>query len=433
MQVSLEAAEGLERRLSIEIPGEEIDGEINNRLKKLAQQAKVSGFRPGRVPLSVVKQRYGKQVRAEVLEAAVQKNFSKAIQQENLTPVSMPEITPISDVNAKSDFRFMATFEVYPDVVIRNVENMVINKPVVEITESDVNNEIDKLRKQNAEWVSAEGNAQNEDKLTVDFVGTINGEKFEGGEAKQVALVLGLKQMVAGFDENLVNSSEGETVEFDVSFPDDYHSKDVAGKEAHFSVIVTKIERAILPELTDEFVASLGIVAENGQVNIYDEVRRSMSRELDQAIKNEIRSSVFDALIAENPIEIPKVLIALEGQQMADQMNERLKMVSNASIKRFTAADFEQQSRRRVALSILLSEIVNKNNLKASPEETRKAIEDIAAGYDEPDKIVDWYYTDKDKLKSVESAVVENEVIDWVLAHAQVGKKETSFETLVRV
>jgi len=432
MQVSVEATEGLEKRMTVELPLDRVEGEVKKRLQSMQPKIKLKGFRPGKVPMSVVEKQYSKQVRYEVTGDVINASFYEAVANEKLRPAGSPKIEDqeATDTNIK----YTAIFEVYPEFKVNDVSDLKIERPVAEILDSDIDDMVKKLQKQRVEWNSVERAAQNDDKLTCDYKGTVDGESFAGGEGSDLPVTLGSKGMIEGFEEALVGATVGQTVEMDLKFPENYQSADVAGKDVHFVVTVKKIEAPVLPEVDDEFIQAFG-VEEGGIEAFRAELKSNMARELEKTVKNKAKDAVMDALLAANEIEIPKTMIAQESARVAQQMNDQMKQMNQnmpAEMQQFQAEQFEEQGKRRVALGLLLSELIKENDIKASAENVRAEIDKMAASYHDPKEVVAWYYQNKDRLAEVESMVLEDKVVEWVLDNAQVTDNMKTFEEIMK-
>jgi len=434
MQVSVEATEGLERRLTIAVPGERIEKEVKSRLDSMGSKAKIAGFRPGKVPFKVMQQRYGKRIRMEVLDSMIQESLSEAIVQQKLKLAGRPQISPTKDKPGEA-FEYTATFEVYPDIELMGLETIQIERPTADITDDDINNVIESLRKQHCQWSLRDGVSEQGDRLKINFVGTIDQIPFEGGQATDVNVILGSNSMIPGFEDQLLGANTNDTVEFDITFPENYTKNDLAGREAHFSVIVTAIEYPILPEVNDDF-AKLLEVNEGTVDGLRNDVHRNMLRELDRAMRAKVKSQIVDALLEKNPIELPKIRVQEESELIAKQMNAqvgmRMQQSQNAGAEEFKPQQFEAEARRRSALVLLFSEIIKKGGLTATAEKVRAEVNNIASSYGDSDQVVSWYYEDKNRLAEVESLVLENQVIDWLLERVEITDTVTTFDKLVR-
>ena len=427
MQVSVEATEGLERKIKVAVPADRVEGEIQRRLKSMAPNVKLPGFRPGKVPFTVVQKRFSGQVRGEVLGEVINSSFFEAVSKENLRPAGMPTIEDQND--ADGGIEYTARFEIYPEFEVGGVDKIKLERPKAEITETDVDGMLDKLRNQRIEWKDAGRKAKKDDQVTVDYVGKVDGEIFEGGEGKDMVVVIGSGKMIAGFEDALIGAEVGGVVEMDLTFPDPYHSQEIAGKPVHFSCTINKVEEPVLPEINEEFVKGFGV--EDGDIEkLRGDLRQNMSRELEQRVLSSVKNTVMDQLLEQNTFDVPQSMIDQESDRLAKQMKEQMSM-QGAQAESLATEMFKDQAKRRVALGLILAEIIQKNEMKASPDKVRAEIENIASAYGDPQQVVNWYYQDKNRLQEVESMVLEEAVVDWVLESAQVTDSMTTFDELM--
>ncbi len=429
MQVSVEATEGLGRRMTVSVPAERIEKEVAKRLKGMAPRVKMDGFRPGKVPMKVVEKRYGPQVRAEVTGEVITQTFYEAVEKESLKPAGLPQIE--SQNQDAEKIEYTASFEVMPEITLAPMDKVKIERPVAEVKDGDVDDMIEKLREQRLVWSDVKRKAKKGDRVVVDFKGTIDGEVFQGGEGQDMAVTIGSGGMIPGFEEKLVGAKTDEEVAFDISFPEDYHSADVAGKEAHFELKVKKVEGSKLPEVDAEFMKSFGV--DDGDMDKFrGELRQNMERELERVMREKVKTAVMDGLLETNPMELPQALIDQEAQRMAEQMNQQMRQYNpNAKGDFYQPELFGDQARRRVALGLLLSELIRVNELKADADKVRAEVEKMASAYEKPEEVVAWYYKNPQQLSEVESMVLENEAVEWVLNHGQVTDNVTTFDALV--
>ncbi len=432
MQVSVEATEGLEKRMTVELPLDRVEGEVTKRLQSMQPKIKLKGFRPGKVPMSVVVKQYSGQVRHDVTADVINTSFYEAVTSEKLRPAGSPRIEDQEATDA--NIKYTAIFEVYPEFKVNNVADIEIEKNTSEINDSDIDDMVEKLRKQRVEWNSVDRAAQNDDKLICEYKGTVDGESFAGGEGTDLPVTLGSNGMIEGFEAALVGAIVGQTVEMDLTFPENYQSADVAGKDVHFVATVKSIEEPTLPELNEEFVKEFGV--EEGGVDAFRaELKNNMERELEKTVKGKVKNLVMDALLAANDIEIPQTMIAQESARVAQQMNDQMKQMNQnmpAEMQQFQADQFKEQGKRRVALGLLMSELIQENDIKATAEKVRAEIDRMAASYDDPKEVVAWYYQDKSRLAEVESMVLEDQVVEWVLETAQVTDNMITFEEIMK-
>lgn len=428
MQVSVESTSALERRLTIGVPAERIETEVNKRLQQTARRAKVPGFRPGKVPMSVIRQRYEESARQEALGDLIQASFYEAVLEQKLKPAGAPSVEPKVFEKGK-DLEYVATFEVYPEFEVVGLEGIAVERLQAEVAESDVHNMLEILRKQNIRYQQVEREAQNGDQLNIDFVGKIDGEAFAGGSAKGTSLVLGSGRMIEGFEAGLVGVKAGEERVLSLTFPEDYQNLDLAGKAAEFTVTVNAVSEAELPELNAEFFALFGI-SEPSLEAFRAEVGKNMDRELRQSIKSKVKTQVMDGLLAANPIEVPKALIENEVNRLRVQAVQQFG--GNIKPEQLPANLFQEQARRRVALGLIVAEMVKQFEIKPDESKVKAMIEEIASAYQEPEQVVAWYYGNEQQLGEVRSVVLEEQVVDTVLQKASVTDKTVSYEEAVK-
>jgi trigger factor len=428
MQVSVENTSALERRMTIGVPAERIETEVNKRLQQTARRAKVPGFRPGKVPMSVIRQRYEDAARQEALGDLIQATFYEAVVEQKLNPAGAPAVEPKVFEKGK-DLEYVATFEVFPEFAVAGFESIAVERLSAEVADADLDNMLEVLRKQNVRYEVAERAAQNEDQLNIDFVGKIDGEAFAGGSAKGTQLVLGSGRMIPGFEEGLVGAKAGEERVLNLTFPENYQNLDLANKVAEFTVTVNSVSEPKLPELTEEFFAQFGI-KEAGVDGFRAEVRKNMERELRQAIKTKVKNQVMDGLLAANPIEVPKALLENEVNRLRVQAVQQFG--GNIKPEQLPAELFEEQAKRRVVLGLIVAEVVKQNELKPDEDRVRELIQEMASAYQEPEQVVAWYYKNDQQLNEVRSVVLEEQVVDTVLQKATVTDKSVSYEEAVK-
>ncbi len=426
MQVSVESGAGLERRMHVELPFERVQGEVDKRLQQMARSARLPGFRPGKVPMKLLRQRYGEQLQQEVFGELVQSSFGEAVAQESLRPAGMPRIEPEID-RAQQRFGYTAVFEVMPQLQLASLAGQVVKRPVAQVTDADLEAMLKHLRSQRMTWEPVEGPAEGGHRLTISYAGTIDGESFEGGSKSGTQVELGSGRMIPGFEEGLIGASAGETRALDLQFPDGYQRQDLAGRQVHFEVQIDAVTRPVLPEVDADFARNLGI--DDGDLERFRaEVRANMERELAQRIKARTKERVMDLLISANAIEVPRALVQEEIRALKDEMRQ------NLGGRRMELPDnlFEDSARRRVALGLIIAEIVKQNGIKADASRIRAAVEDLAVTYEEPQQVIDYYYGDRHRLAPVESLVLEEQVMDWVLAQVTVADESLSFAQLTQ-
>lgn len=430
MQVSVEEVSTLGRKLTIAVDEAKIDVAVQKELKNLSRKVKLDGFRAGKVPIKVVKQRYGDGVRQQVLQDVMQSSFYEAIIQEKLQPAGAPTFDAANTQTGKG-FEYTATFEVYPELTLAKLEGVTIEKPVVEISDEDLDAMLETIQKQHVSWNEVDRKSKQEDQLTIDFKGEIDGEVFEGGTGTDMAIEIGKGQMIAGFEDGLVGLVAGEEKILDLTFPENYQKQDLAGKSVKFAVTVKKVEEPVLPPVDDELAKKLGI--EGGDVEkLRGDVRDNMQRELDTALESKTKQVVMDKLLEINSIEVPGSLVENEAKNMANQMIQNLVQQGlPADQARLEPAVFNEEAKRRVSLGLILSEIVKQTGIKASDEAIRARIDKIAEPYEKSEQAVQWYYADKKRLAEIESLVLEEQVIKWALDQAEVKDNSMSFKEIM--
>jgi trigger factor len=435
MAANVETLGTLERRVSMSLPVNEIEKQVDERLKKLARNVRMPGFRPGKVPMKLVTQTYGPQVRSEVLGEAVQKTFSDVVKEAKLKVAGYPKIERkdekrADDAQAKT-LEFSATFEIYPEVKPGDVSSRSVERPQVAVSDAEVDKTIEILRKQRTRFVEAARAAQDGDKVTLDFLGTIDGAPFPGGKAEDFALLLGEGRMLPEFEAAARGTSVGESKTFKLKFPDDYHGKDVAGKEAAFEIKVKAVEKPQLPELDGEFAKALG-VADGDLAKMRTEIRANVEREVKKRIEARVKHQALDALLDATPLELPRSLIEMESQELlqraAADLQARGVKLDQVPLN---PATFEVTAKRRVALGLIINELTNTENLKPKPAEVRALVEQEAQSYESPAEVVKWFYMQPQRLSEMEAAALEANVVKWVLSKAKVVDKDIPFDELM--
>jgi trigger factor len=431
MQASLETVAGLERRLNISVPAQEIETEVSGRLKRLAQTVKLHGFRPGKVPLKLVQQQYGPQIRQEVLADRLQKIFGDAVRDNNLRVAGYPRFETKTAADGAVDLQYSATFEVYPEVAIGALGDVTIVRPELKVSDAEVDKTIEILRKQRVTYDIVTRAAQNEDLVTIDFTGTIDGASFAGGEAKDLQVILGSGRLLAEFEQAVIGMSSAETRTFDITYPADYHGKDVAGKTASFSVTLKKVSAPNLPALDAEFAKALGV--DDGDVaKMRAEVRVNVEREVEARIKAKVKEQVFQALVDHATLQLPQSLVEIETRSLAQAAQRDLE-ARGVKVKDvpIPADILKAQAERRVRLGLILAEVVRANALQAKPEQVLAAVESHAKSFEQPQEVVKWYYSSPERLQEFESAVVEQNVVEWVASVVRNEPRVVEFEELM--
>jgi trigger factor len=432
MQVSLETTSGLERRLTVGVPAEQVESEVENRLKQAARNVTIKGFRKGKVPLSVVKQRFGAGIRQEVVGDVISRSFYAAVQKENVKPAGQPSIQP-KQLAAGKDLEYVATFEVYPSVTLSDVSAFEITRYKAEVTEADVDNMIEVLRKHQATWSVVDRAAADGDQVDINFNGTKDGVEFAGGKAENHKLILGSKSMIPGFEEGIVGMKAGEQKTISVTFPADYQAEELRGAAAEFAITVNSVSEAQLPELKKEFFQKFG-VDKGGEKQFRKEVKANMDRELANALKAKVKTQVMDSLITSHSTEIPKALVVNEIQVLRNQMLQRFGgQQQNFDVKSLLPDTmFQEEATRRVTLGLIVGEIVKANKLKPDAKRVRSMIEEIASTYQEPKEVIEYYSNNQELMAGVESAVLEDQVVDHILSQAKVTDVETNYDEIIK-
>jgi len=430
MQTSVETLGKLERRLNMAVSGEQIDREVEQRLRKLSRTVRMDGFRPGKVPLKIVALHYGPQVRSEVISDAVQKAFAEVVKEQNLRVAGYPRIERREGVDEKQ-LAFSATFEVYPEIKLGDLSEATIRRPTHAVDDSDVDRTVEILRRQRVSWETVTRASQPGDRVTVDFTGRIDGEEFPGGKASGTAVVIGEGRMLPDFEAGLSGVSAGGKKSFQVLFPADYPGKEVAGKTANFEVGVSKVEAPKLPEVDADFAKSLGVV-EGDIKKMREEVRANVEREIRKRVENEVKQKVMEALIDTSPLELPKSLVEAEMQRMVHQTRADLES-RGVKLEKLPVNPeaIEAQARRRVTLGLIVGELVKAHGLGAKPEQVRALVTEYAQTYEQPFEVVKWVYSEPQRLSEFEGLAVESNVVNWALERAKVEEKAISFDELM--
>ena len=427
MQVSVEETSVLGRKMTVMVPADKIEAEIMQRLNSLKGRVKIDGFRPGKVPLSVVRQRYGAQVRQEVMADEMQASYREAVLQEKLRPAMGPAIEP-TQIEKGKDLTFVATFDVYPDIELCDFTKLKIDVPVSEVDDQHIDETLEKMRKQRIIWQSVDTPSQNGQRITIDFIGKQGGEEFDGGKANDFQLVLGEGGMIEGFEEQLVGLTAGETKNFAVTFPEDYGNEKLAGQEATFDITVKKVDEGILPEMDDEFIKSFGI--EDGSMDLLRaEIRKSLDAELQQQINSKTKSSVMQCLAEQNEVLLPDSMVEQEIAALRKQAQENLRMQNESELP---DSLFEEEAKRRVKLGLIIGEIVTQQKLQLDTRQVDQRIEQMASQYAEPEQVIQYYRSNNQARASIESLVMEDQVVEWVLSQATQNKIQENFADIVK-
>ena len=431
MQANLESLSSLERRLSVTLPLDKVNSEVESRLKRLARTVKLHGFRPGKVPMKIVEQQFGGQVRQEVLGDAVQQSFGEAVKEKNLRVAGYPRIE-VRPGDAPTDkFEYVATFEVYPEVAIGALAQVKIERPVVNINHAEVDKTIDILRKQRTHYHVVDRGAQSGDQVRMDYRGTLAGEVFDGGTGADQNALLGGGQLLADFERNLIGMKASESREFDVHFPDEYHGKEVAGKDARFAVQVKEVREPHVPEADAAFAKSLG-VTDGDLSKVRADVKANLEREVKRRAETRVKDQVMKSLLDATKVEVPRALLDLEIERLMQNMRHDLEQrgLKPDQIPMPKEA-FEPEAVRRVSLGLILAVMVRLHKLEAKPDQIKAVIQEYAQSYEKPEEVVRWYYQQPERLREVESIVLEDNVVQWTLSNAKVEDKPTAFDELM--
>jgi len=429
MQVSIESSNGLERKLRVQVPAEQIESKVDARLKEVARKAKIDGFRPGKVPAKVVKQQFGGQVRQEVLEQVLQSSYTEAVTKEELQPAGSPQIEP-ETIEEGKDLTYIATIEVYPEVEIKGLDKIKVQEPAVEIGAADVDEMIDNLRKQRADFVAVERKSDDGDRVKLDFAGTVKGEAFEGGSAEDFEFVLGEGQMLEDFEKGVKGLNAGDEKTIKVKFPKDYHSTELAGAKAEFALTIKEVAESVLPEIDEEFVKSYGI--ESGAADdLRADIVKNMERELEAKTKGEVKRQVMEGLAEQNPIDVPGVLVGQEAHSMQHQTMERMGIKDHDQAP--PEDTFREPAEKRVRLGLLLQEVIADNKIEVDSDRVTAKVDELVAPYDQPDEIRNMYLQNPQFLGQVENVVLEEQVVEFLQGQAKVSAKKMSFKELMEL
>jgi trigger factor len=429
MQVSVESGEGLEKRLLVDLPAERVSAEMDKKLKDLARHVRLDGFRPGKVPMRTIKQRFGEQVRQETYGTLIQETLYEAASQEKLMPAGEPQVE-LREAAEEGGLGYTATFEVMPEIKVADLAGQSLSRPLAEVTESDIDAMLDKLRKQRTTWNEVDRGAKDGDTVHMDFRGLVDGEAFDGGSAENVPLVLGSGSMIEGFESGLLGAKAGDERTLEVKFPEDYRAEHLAGKDATFEVKVLRVTEPQLPELDEEFIKGFGVEAGTVEA-LREDVAKNMRHELKQKLNSITKERVMDVLVAANPMDIPKAMITQEAERMKQQMVQDMQQRGQTSSVDLPVSVFEDQARRRVHLGLLVSEIMSAQEFKADEEQVRETIAEFAESYENPQEVVDYYLNDKNARASIENLVLENQVVEWILGQVQIADENKAFSEIM--
>ncbi|MGZ4970023.1 MAG: trigger factor [Methylobacter sp.] len=423
MQVSVEKTSELSRKMTVSVPEEVVQEKMAARLKSLAREVKVDGFRPGKVPQHVIKKMYGDRVRGEIAGDLVESTYFEALKEQDLRPAGYPHIHSSDEAEG---FKYTAEFEVYPEISLEGVEQIEVLRPVATVQDVDVDDMIEKLRAQKKTWAVVERESQENDRVTINFSGTSEGENFTDGKVENYQVEIGAKQMIPGFEDNLMGLKAGANKTFEVSFPEEYGNEKLAGKTAEFEVEVVNVEEPVLPEIDETFIKVYGI---DGSVDAFrEDIRANLESELEQALQGKLKNAVMNALYEKIQIAVPNTLV---DQEIESMMKPYIETAKRQKMKledlKLPRDVFEEQARRRVALGLILGEIIHKNDIKLDDNKVRSTIEDMAKSYERPGDVVEWYYSDDSRLNDIRQMVLENQTIDWLVARAKVSDEAINF------
>ncbi len=428
MQVSVEKTSELNRKMTVSIPEDVVQEKMEARFKSLAREIKLDGFRPGKVPVSVVKKQFGDRVRGEIAGDLIQNTYFDALQEQKIVPAGQPHIHPSEQTEG---LEYIAEFEVYPEISLDGIDALEVTRTNASVESDDLEQMITKLREQKKVWNQVERAIVDKDQVTINFAGESEGENFTDGTVNDFQVEIGAKKMIAGFEGELVGLSAGDKKTFEVTFPEDYTNNKLAGKPATFDIEVTKVEEPALPDIDEEFIKAYGV--ESGEMESFrSDVKSNMERELELGLKSWLKKSVMDAIFANMKITVPKSLVDQEVEEMIKPYAERAKQ-QNISLEAMDISrdTFEEQATRRVTLGLVLGEIIKQNEIKADPEKVRVVVENMASSYEQPEDVINWYYADASRLQEVQQMVLEDEVVDWVVGQAKMTDKTVKFEEVM--
>lgn len=429
MQVSVETTSPIERVLTISVPAARVDEKVNSEVAKTAKTIRIDGFRKGKVPVSVVKKRYGQGIRIDAVEQIMRDAYVEALQKESIQPAGAPSIEPKSLAEG-ADLEFVIKVEVYPEITLADNSAIKVDRIISEVTDADVDTMLETLRKQNAEWTSVERESADGDQVTIDFVGYLGDEAFEGGAAQGHKLVLGSNTMIPGFESGILGAKAGEERTISVTFPEDYQAENLKGKEASFKITVSEVTEQVLPELNDAFVEKFGL--EEATLDaLRAEVRKNMDRELNQAVKSKLKNELFEGLASINEVEVPSALVDQEIDGLRKQAGQQFGG-QGFDVSQLPAELFQDEAKKRAKLGLLISEVIKSNEMKVDDERVYSFLEEMAQAYQEPQQVIDFYLKNKEQLSQVQSAVLEEQVVDKLLESAQVNEITLGYEDAIK-
>lgn len=429
MQISVEATSGLERRMTIGLPADRIDSEVEKRLKDTARRVRIDGFRPGKVPVSVVRQRYGQGIRDEVISDVMRSSYVEAVSQEKITPAGMPSVEPTKN-EAGQDFEFTATFEVFPEIELKPFDGYSFERASVELNDADVDDMLDKLRKQRAQYAKVDRASKDGDQVTIDFTGFVDGEEFDGGKAEGTKVVLGSGSMIPGFEEGIVGMAAGDEKSIEVTFPEDYQAENLKGKPAKFDIKVTEVAEAELPEMDKEFFESFHSKAEDIET-FKSDIRGNMEREAKSNLKARLKGQILDKMIEDNQVDLPFALVKEEIHRLQHQAVQQFGG-GQMDPHQLPADLFQEEAEKRVRVGLLMNEVVKKYEITADPEAVRSYLEEMASVYQDPKVVIDYYYNNQEQLAQIEAVVIEEAVIEKILSESKVTDATLKYDEAVK-
>ena len=430
MQVSVETTQGLERRLTISVPAETVDVEVKNRLRQVSKTQRINGFRPGKVPPSVIQKRYGKSVRQEVAGEIMQRSFVDAIVAEKINPAGRPSFVAKSNEDGK-ELEFEATFEIYPEVELKDLEKITVERPDVEVSDKDLDEMFETLQKQHQTWKENKRKTKKGDKLTLDFTGRVDGEEFEGGKAEAFELELGAGRMIPGFEKEITGMKVGEEKTIQVTFPDDYHAENLKGKEAEFDIVVHKTEGSVLPKVDEEFAKLFG-VEEGGIEALREEVSKNMTRELTQAVKAKVKEQVLEGLLESHEVGLPSALVEQEVDVLRQQAMQRFQgQMDPKNLPELPSEMFKEQAERRVKIGLLLGEVIKVNELKVDNTKVDELIATAASAYEDPKEVIEYYANNKELMQQMQNVALEEQAVELLVEKAKVKNKKAKFKDIM--
>ncbi len=430
MQVSIETTQGLERKMTIAVPSEQVDSAVDERLREAAKTVRMNGFRHGKVPMKVVRNRFGKGVRQEVVGELMSQTYYEAINEQSLKPAGQPRIEA-TKLDEGEDLEFTATFEVYPEVSLPDFSSIKAQRLQAEVADADIDTMIETLREQRQTWEEVERAAAKDDLVNIDYLGRKDGEEFAGGKAEGSNLVLGSERMIPGFEEGIIGKKAGEQFTLPLSFPKDYQNEELAGADVEFDITVNTVSEKALPAVDEEFFASFG-VSEGGETAFREEVANNMAREMKTASRNKLKNQIMESVLEQVDITVPEALVAGEVDQLRNQALQQMGGGQNFDKSMLPDDLFREQAERRVKLGLVLGEVIQHQNLQADAVKVREAIEEMASTYESPEEVVKWYYSNQDQLAAVESSVLEDQVFDYIIDQAQVEDKTVDYQEVIK-